>query len=387
MATVARMAGFIRHLRLNGFPLGPRETETGLTVLETVGAIDPGTARLALRTTLCGRREEWDRFDTLFEAYWHARGRERARVSDRHASVAGSPAVETLWDHVLSADDRAGRAAPEVRSAGEDGDDAAGQGHQSLVATAQENLASTDLRRLVDPREIAAAEALALRLARSMRFHLSRRRRPDARGDRLDLRRIIRRSLAHGGEPLDLVRRRRPHRPVRLVLLLDVSGSMKLYSRFFLQFAKGLVGAWAEAEAFVFHTRLVKVSDAMRERDPIRAMDRLSLMAQGFGGGTRIGASLRAFNERHAASTLNSRSVVIILSDGYDTDEPDAVVTELARLRKRARRIVWLNPLISWRGYEPVARAMAAAMPLIDVFAPASTLNELAAVEGRLAKL
>ena len=162
---------------------------------------------------------------------------------------------------------------------------------------------------------------------------------------------------------------------------------MKHYSRFFLQFAKGLVGGWLEAEAFVFHTRLLKVSDAMRESDPFRAMTRLSLMAEGFGGGTRIGASLKAFNDNHAAQALNSRSVVIILSDGYDTDGPDLLAGELKRLQKRARRIVWLNPLMGWRDYEPAARAMAAALPLIDCFAPAGTLEELAAIEAQLSQL
>jgi len=162
---------------------------------------------------------------------------------------------------------------------------------------------------------------------------------------------------------------------------------MKQYSRFFLQFAKGLVGKWLEAEAFVFHTRLLKVSDAMREQNPFRAMTRLSLMAEGFGGGTRIGASLRTFNDRHAAQVLNSRSVVIILSDGYDTDEPELLAGELTRLRKRARRIVWLNPLIGWRDYAPAARAMAAALPLIDCLAPAGTLEELAQIETQLSRL
>jgi uncharacterized protein with von Willebrand factor type A (vWA) domain len=226
-----------------------------------------------------------------------------------------------------------------------------------------------------------------MRLAGAIRFNLSRRRIAARNGDRLDMRRIIRRSLSKGGEPIDLVRRRRPVRPVRLVLLLDVSGSMKQYSRFFLQFAKGLVGKWLEAEAFVFHTRLLKVSDAMREADPFRAMTRLSLMADGFGGGTRIGASLKTFNDTHAAQALNSRSVVIILSDGYDTDAPELLTAELKRLRKRARRIVWLNPLMGWRDYAPAARAMAAAMPLIDCFAPAGTLEELAAIETQLSRL
>ena len=387
----ARMAGFIGHLRLNGFPLGPRETAGALEIVAHQTDLDPKLSRLRLKTALCGRHEDWERFDALFEAFWFARGKERVRQRQAGSGKQETLARPKIWDGVLPPDDAAGAGppgsdAPEARATS-DGEAETGATAGRLIASRRTTLARTDLRHIVDPAELAEAEALAMRLASAIRFNLSRRRIAAPNGDRLDMRRIIRRSLSKGGEPFELVRRRRPVRPVRLVLLLDVSGSMKPYSRFFLQFAKGLVGKWLEAEAFVFHTRLLKVSDAMREKDPFRAMTRLSLMAEGFGGGTRIGASLRTFNDRHAARVLNSRSVVMILSDGYDTDEPDLLAGELKRLRKRARRIVWLNPLIGWRDYRLAARAMAAAMPLIDCFAPAGTLEELAAIETQLSRL
>ena len=385
-AISTRMAGFIGHLRLNGFPLGPRETEGALDILAHDTKLDPELSRLRLKTALCGRHEDWERFDDLFEAFWFARGKERVRERQARSGRQESPARPKIWDKVLPPDDSADAGAPSSSASSDDeAETEATTGR--LIASRQTALARTDLRHIVDAAELAEAEALAMRLAGAIRFNLSRRRIASRNGDRLDMRRIIRRSPSKGGEPIDLVRHRRPVRPVRLVLFLDVSGSMKQYSRFFLQFAKGLVGKWLEAEAFVFHTRLLKVSDAMREADPFRAMTRLSLMADGFGGGTRIGASLKTFNDNHAARTLNSRSVVIILSDGYDTDEPELLVAELKRLRKRARRIVWLNPLMGWRDYEPAARAMAAALPLIDCFAPAGTLEELAAVEPQLSRL
>ncbi len=382
----ARVAGFVNHLRLNGFPLGPRETETALAVLAGSAALDAAQSRLRLKTALCGRRDEWDQFDALFEAYWFARGRQRSEAPGPKIKNAYSPARPKLWDQVLPPADSSDTGEQQSAVAGDDDSETGGaQGH--LLASRQSALARTDLRHIVDAEEIAAAEALALKLARAIRFNLSRRRKAVPHGDRIDLRRTIRRSLARGGEPIDLVERIRPARPVRIVVLLDVSGSMKQYSRFFLQFVKGLIGQWLEAEAFLFHTRLVKVSGVLRDQDSFRAMTRLALMAQGFGGGTRIGESLRIFNDHHAASALNSRSVVVILSDGYDTDAPDRLVQELTRLRKRARRIVWLNPLLGWQGYEPVARAMAAALPLVDCFAPASTLEELAAIESQLSRL
>lgn len=381
----ARMAGFIGHLRLNGFPLGPRETGEALEVVGNE-ALDPELSRLRLKTALCGRREDWESFDDLFEAYWFARGKERKRLRQGRDGRQSSTARPKVWDRILPSEGEANARFPQAAASGEhDGETEAQAGR--LIASRQKTLARTDLRHIVDSEEMAEAEALACRLAAAIRFNRSRRRVLARQGDHLDLRRIIRRSLSKGGEPVELLLRRRPVRPVRLVLLLDVSGSMKQYARVFLQFAKGLVGKWMEAEAFVFHTRLLKVSEAMREQDPFRAMTRLALMAEGFGGGTRIAASLKSFNENHASKVLNSRSVVVILSDGYDTDEPEILAEELKRLRKRARRIVWLNPLMGWRDYQPAARAMAAALPLIDCFAPAGTLEDLAAIEPQLSRL
>jgi uncharacterized protein with von Willebrand factor type A (vWA) domain len=220
-----------------------------------------------------------------------------------------------------------------------------------------------------------------------MRYRLSRRYKAAHTGSKLDLRRTIRRNIHYGGEPLNLVHRARPDRPVRIVVLLDVSGSMKLYSRFFLQFVKGLVSEWIDTDAYLFHTRLVRVSDALREKDSIKAMARLALMAEGFGGGTRLGGSLKTFNDRHAKRALNSRTVIIILSDGYDTGAPDLMAGELKRLKKRVRRIVWLNPVLGWRDYEPITQAMALALPMIDHFCAANTLESLAAIENDIARL
>ncbi len=288
-----------------------------------------------------------------------------------------------IWSGALPADAPAGAIAPVAPERPDEPAEGAGR----LVSSRREALGRTDLRALTSPEEMAEAERIAEQLARAMRYRLSRRRVPARRGDTVDLRRTIRRNLSKGGEPVELLRKRRPDHPVNLVLLLDVSGSMKVYSSYLISFVRGLIGRWLRAEAFVFHTRLLHISNVLRERDRRQAMDRLSLMVEVFGGGTRIAGALKAFNDRYARESLNSRSVVIVMSDGYDTDPPTALVAELVRLKRRARRLVWLNPLAGWRDYAPVARAMAAAMPYIDCFAAANSLERLAGLEGELARL
>src|SRR5262249_38243128 len=223
--------------------------------------------------------------------------------------------------------------------------------------------------------------------ARAMRARLVRREQVRRRGRRLDIRRTIHRSVSHGGTPVDLAWRRRKIKPLRLVGLLDASGSMGLFKAFFVRFLHGGVNAFRGAEAFVFHARLVHVSPSLRDRDVARAVDRLGLMAQGMGGGTRIGESLATFNRWHAARVINSRTAIMIMSDGYDTGEPGHLASQMRRLRRGCRRIIWLNPLLGWRDYSPAARGIQAALPYVDLFAPAHNLESLAALETYLARI
>ena len=266
--------------------------------------------------------------------------------------------------------------------------DEAGEGYgRPEGASRAEALASTDIRHIVDPEEIAETHALAARLARKMRARLVRREQVRRSGRRLDLRRTIHKSISHGGTPVELAWRRRKPKPLRLVVLLDASGSMSLYTAFFVRFLHGVVDAFREAEAFVFHTRLAHVSPSLRDRNVTRAVEKLALMAQGIGGGTRIGESLATFNRWHAKRVINSRTVVMIVSDGYDTGEPEGLAAEMQRLRLRARRIVWLNPLIGWRDYSPPRAACRRRCRSVDLFAPAHNLESLAALEPYLARI
>ena len=162
---------------------------------------------------------------------------------------------------------------------------------------------------------------------------------------------------------------------------------MTVHARVFLAFLAGLMRADDTADAYLFHTRLVRITEALRDKDALRALGRLSVLADGFGGGSKIGASLMQFARTYARRFVDGRTVVLILSDGYDTDTPDLMGDALAALRKRGCKIIWLNPLKGWEGYEPVTRGMAAALPHLDLFHPASRLADLAALEGELTRL
>jgi uncharacterized protein with von Willebrand factor type A (vWA) domain len=386
LGTRRRLAGFAHTLRDNGFRVGLAETRDALQVLASPAALRPTSLKPAFRALFCATHSDWERFDEIFDAFWHGRGMRQRQVLSGVPSASRAPAGKKLAEaHVprdaLGLPDRVER-----KNDGDGGTPAEGRGRRE-GASRVENLAATDLRHVVDPEEIAATHALAARLARVMRARLVRREQIRRRGRRLDLRRTIHRNVSHGGMPFDLAWRRRKIKPLRLVVLLDASGSMSLYTAFFVRFLHGIVDAFREAEAFVFHTRLAHVSPSLRDRDVTRAVERLSLMAQGIGGGTKIGESLATFNRWHARRVINSRTALMIVSDGYDTGEPEELGEEMRRLRRRCRKIIWLNPLIGWRDYTPQARGMQAALPYVDLFAPAHNLESLAALEPYLAKV
>ena len=379
-ALVERITGFTRLLRDNGFSIGVGETLNALEAAGIFGIRDSRSLRFGWRSLLCSNKTDWRRFDELFDAYWLRRGMKRAAKtsglakhgrrlnSGRPLSAGKGSILERL-----------------ARGPGED--EISGGEARSQGASNRENLADTDIRELADPDEMARAHALAERLAARMKTRISRRQRAARRGRRLDLRKVIHSSISTGGLPMRLAFRKPKAKPLRLILILDVSGSMSQYSAFFLRFMRGVLSAFKKSDAFVFHTRLSRIGDVLSEGNSERMLERLALITTGWSGGTKIGDSLETFNDQYAGRLLNSRSVVIILSDGYDTGPPDHLARQLAKIQRRARRVVWLNPMIGWRGYEPVAGGMAAALDHIDLFAPAHNLASLAALEPYFMKL
>jgi len=365
-----RIAGFTSFLHANGYGVSAADSVNIVDAAALTGVIDQAVLRWNLKSLLCNRYEEWKRFDALFDAYFLP---PNIKVFVERGAAVGKPEVGTAGDE----DPREFSATPENAAA--DKTRAARYG-----ASREENLSSTDFSELDQADQARKIEALMRRLARRLKLLNLRREVRSQRGRRLDLQGTIRQSVSSGGTPLRLAwKTRRRVRP-RLVLLLDVSRSMNSYSFFYLRLARALCNELADVHCFVFHTRITSVGEALRDPDPWRAQERLGVLAAGWSGGTRIGECLQDFNRGQGARLVHSRTGVIIVSDGYDTGEPAQLAAALGTLRKRARRMVWFNPLLSQPQFSPVAGGMQAALPYLDLLAPGA---DLVAIERVLPQL
>lgn len=383
----AKLAAFLGTLRNSGFAVGLAEGQDAASLMTAGYATKPGLLRSAFKHLFSARKADWEKFDGIFDAFWLGKRVRSRSTTMGSAKSANNPSLKSL-PNTRPQQSAGGDSAMDQVPSGDGADeiDRSGEGRMEGASRADQ-LAEIDFRKMADPEQIQEAHAAAARLAQTMRTRLTRRDLARRRGYRLDLRRTIHSNISHGGVPISLVKRQRKEKPLRLVMLLDASGSMSMYTGVFLRFIHGVLDEFREAEAFLFHTRLAHVSDAMKERDAARALDRLSIMAQGAGGGTKIGESLQTFNRWHAARVIHSRTVVMIVSDGYETGDAALLGREMAALGRRCRRIVWLNPMMAWDGYTPEAAGIKAALPHVDLYAPANTLKSLAALEPYLAKL
>lgn len=364
-ALCARLAGFPGFLHANGYGLGAGDLPRVLETAQHVGVFDGPALRWSLQSLLCSRGEEWRRFDALFDAYFLRPNRTAWSAHRATAEKPKSPAQRT---------DSPATAAIAEREATGNSDDTQDVRHG---ASREQSLESTDFGELNRADQARDIEALMRRFARRMKRLQLRRETQSYHARRIDLQSTIRNSVGSGGSPFRIAwkeaRRVRP----RLVMVLDVSRSMSAYSFFYLRLARALCAELTDVYCFIFHTRITSVTDALRDADPWRSQERLHLLAEGWGGGTRIGECVHEFNRVYAPRCVHSRTGVIVVSDGFDTGEPEVLSNALIALRKRARRIVWLNPLLNRNDYRPEARAMQAALPHLDWFAPGADLNGL----------
>ena len=219
-------------------------------------------------------------------------------------------------------------------------------------------------------------KAIAL-IARRLATKLSRRKVPDPKGRKLDLRRTMRKNIKYGGEMVELAKRRHKIKKVRLVLICDVSGSMDCYSSFLIEFMYGLQNELAGVETVVFSTRLTRVTNLLRGRDVAKALEEISHTVLDWSGGTNIGKCLSGFNDWIGKDILTPHTVVIILSDGWDRGDPVLLSDEMRRLKSNCYRLIWLNPLLGSANYQPLCQGMKSALPFVDYFLPVHNLDSL----------
>jgi uncharacterized protein with von Willebrand factor type A (vWA) domain len=360
---ITHLALFARALRGAGARVAMGDEADALAALTRVDLGDPEEVRWALRCALKIRPRDAEAFELLFARMWRAQGGAKPSPS------AASPTAEH------------GPGRPRGRGgwplAGtQEGEGETNDPNGTEPGASREALFRKKSFDRCDERDLAAMEPILAQMARKLATRRSRRLRPTHGRGVADLRRSLRRSLGTGGEILSFARRIRPIELPKLVFLCDTSGSMELHTQFILAFARALRRVAKGTEVFAFNTELVRITPWLAGPQE-RVLARLAAAVPDWSGGTRIGECLTAFVDGYLDALVDSRTVVIVFSDGLDRGEPDVLAGALRRIQARARRVIWLNPLCSDPRYEPTARGMAAALPYVDRLAPAHDLDTL----------
>jgi uncharacterized protein len=371
----AAMVRFAAMLRREGLAPTVTQVTDAVRALEYLDLADRQELYLGLRTVFVGRPEEVPAYDRCFAQFWRLATEEERELPS--LLVPPSEAEEGS-DAARSAGDKREALGLDAWGGDEDSDTDEPLGVPGV--SDREALVGQDFSTF-SPDQLEEVFRLTVQIARRLARRISRRRRPVRRRGRVDLRRTLRANLTRG-DLIDLRYRQRKRRKVRLVLLCDVSGSMDLYSRFLLQFLFALQNVFGRVETFTFSTRLTRVTEFLKGRSYRQVLRRLTEVRD-WSGGTRIGESLAQFN-REWPTLVDRRTIVIILSDGWDTGEPELLGSELMRIKRRAGRVMWLNPLLGNPSYEPLTRGMAAALPLVDHFEAAHNLAALRSLAGKL---
>jgi uncharacterized protein with von Willebrand factor type A (vWA) domain len=355
-AIVGHVVTFGRVLREAGLEIGPGRVTDALRALDAVDLARRDDVYFSLRQTLVSRHDELAVFDRAFEA-WFLR------------MPVLAPGRERPHEQVLQV------VRPSEEGADGDGADADDEPLE-LGASGDELLRDKDFAELGED-ELRRVRDLVGRIARTRPLRRSRRMRRDPLGEGMDVRAMIRRSLRTGGDPVERPLRARKHVPRRLVLLCDVSGSMDAYARVLLLFLHAAVGAGRGVEAFAFGTRLSRLTPDLRTRDPLDALARCTEAVVDWGSGTRIGVSLREFNEVYGRRATSRGATVVIVSDGWEREDAALVGREMARLARAAYAVIWVNPLKGNPDYQPLAGGMRAALPFVDRFLAGHNLRSL----------
>ena len=366
---VANLLLFGRLLERAGLQIDHGRLIDAIRALEWIGVSDRADVRATLAALLIHRHDDLASFDTAFDLFFQSAGssrelgRRRTPTSEPGRSVVGGLEMAAIGASADTTDKT--------------------QRHIGAYSP-------TGVSRTKDFAEFTATELeVAGRLLAHLPWHLGVRttRRWQRGGSAaIDLRSVLRRSLTRG-ELLILPRRRRRRAPRPIVLIGDVSGSMKQYSRMLLSFVSGLSKSARQVESFVFATRLTRITRSIRGPAEAQRLGHIVRDIEDWGGGTRIGDAIRTFNTRWARRVMRNRPVLMIVSDGWDRGDPEQLAQELARLRRNCRRLIWLNPLLGSPGYEPLTRGMQAALRHVDDFLPAHNLVSLEQLAAFLSSL
>ncbi len=373
----ANIAHFVRLLRRAGLPVGPGDTLDAQRAVAAIDAMRREQFHAALHAVLVRRRADHALFDEAFRLFWRDPGGAGAALALLSPQMK-TPAARTV-SRRLSEAWRPPRAPPPPPP----GREPPPRVDALLAYSADEVLRTRDFDQM-SAEELARARALVRGLALDVRPLITRRTRPAARGP-LDPARTVRRALRRGGAILELLRRARVERPPALVVLCDISGSMGRYSELLLRFVHALLAERGRGHAFLFATRLTNATRALRHRDVDDALARCGREVTDWASGTRLGACLRAFNRTWSRRVLAAGAVVLLVTDGLDREDTAGLAEEVARLRRSCRRLIWLNPLLRYAGFEPRAAGVRALLPNVDEHRPVHDLASLEALGRALA--
>ncbi|MBM3944539.1 MAG: VWA domain-containing protein [SAR202 cluster bacterium] len=359
----AHVTRFCRALRDYGLLVGPKESTDALRAVDIVGLPDQRHVYWALRSVLVSRREDIPVFDQLFSRFWDFDPPPRRKAHGPGGDQLGKmrefrpePGAFLQPKH----DPHSGNTFLQVFPTG---------------ASAEEAKRERDLG-VLGVEELSELSRIASRTVRALASRPGRRTRRHRRKGVPDLRGIMRLNLATGGDPIRLPRRRRVPRVPRLVVLLDVSGSMDRHAKLLLHLAYSVGQHTSRVETFVFSTSVTRVTHQLKAPSFSEALRRVGGVVHHWASGTRIGESLGRLSSEYEA-LFNRYTTVLLLSDGWDTGEPDKLAWEVRRIRRRVRRFVWLNPLMQTEGYEPLTRGLVAVRPYVDTFVAAGDVQQL----------
>ena len=368
----ANVMHFARLLRRAGLPVGPSDMLAAQNALTLVEIGDRQQVRTALRTTMVHRHEHEDLFDQAFLMFW--RDPEGARAALAMAMMEGM--AEAPPERAPAGSRRLAEAMNNSHQRKEKPEEQRDEIEAVMTVSERERLQTMDFEAM-SAADIANAKAEIRRLSLPMDLRRTRRRRPDPSGAHVDLRATIRASLRQGGEILELERSRKVTRPPPLVVLCDISGSMGRYAQILLHFLHAVANDRDRVTTFLFGTRLSNITRQLRNRDPEVAFQLVAQAVPDWSGGTRIGEALGLFNHNWSRRVLGQGAVVLLVTDGLDRDGAAGLAENMERLHKSCSRLIWLNPLLRWDGFEPKSQGIRAMLPHVDEFRPVHNLASL----------